>query len=351
MKQLIFIGLLIFGLATSFAQYTEIINSKRPGFSESPYGVGTNVFQVETGVFYQDNQVSKTFDTDNSLGANLFLRYGKFLEKLELNLDVSFQNDNRIFRNIVTTRKYSTNGISKLTFGAKYLIYNQKFADKSKEIRSWKKRNAFDLKRLIPSIGVYVGVNTNFLGEDFKEEGLSPKAAILLQNDISSRFIILTNLVADKIGQDNSEFGYILTTTYALNERWSIFGEQQGVFKKVTSNEFQFGAGTAFLYSNNLQLDVSARANFVGDDTDFYLGLGGSWRLDKHKKFTTKGGEDGLKGKKEGTFFSRLFKKKDKKPKRRKIKAKKRKKEKSKKGTPSFHKKGNKKKKRGGRKK
>ncbi len=349
MKQLIFIGLLIFCFTTSFAQYTEIINSKRPGFSESPYGVGTNVFQVETGVFYQDNQVSETFDTKNSLGANLFLRYGKFLENLEINLDISFQNDNRIFNNIHTST-FNVNGISRLTFGAKYLVYNQKFTDNSKEIRSWKKRTAFDIKRLIPSVGVYVGVNTNFLGEAFKEEGLSPKAAILLQNDITNRFIVLTNLIADKIGQNNSEFGYILTATYALNERWSVFGEQQGVFKKVTTNEFQFGAGTAFLYSNNLQLDVSARANFVGDDTDIYFGLGGSWRLDKHKKYTTKGGEEGLKGKKEGTFFSRLFKKKKGKPKRKKIKAKKRKKGKSKKGTPSFHK-GKKKKKRGGRKK
>ena len=105
---------------------------------------------------------------------------------------------------------------------------------------------------MIPSVGVYVGVNTNFLGKRFKEESLSPKAAILLQNDISSRFIVLTNLVADKIGQDNSEFGYILTTTYALSEKWSIFGEHQGVFKKVTTNEFQFGAGTVFLYTKNL---------------------------------------------------------------------------------------------------
>ena len=38
----------------SYAQYTEVINSRRPGFSESPYAVGTKVYQVEAGLFYKD---------------------------------------------------------------------------------------------------------------------------------------------------------------------------------------------------------------------------------------------------------------------------------------------------------
>ena len=33
------------------AQYTNVINSNRPGFSESPYSVGTGVYQLETSVF------------------------------------------------------------------------------------------------------------------------------------------------------------------------------------------------------------------------------------------------------------------------------------------------------------
>lgn len=335
MKYFFLTVLLFFCFELTQAQYTEIINSKRPGFSESPYGVGTNVFQVEAGIFYKDNQVNEIFDTENSLGTNLFLRYGKFLEKLEFNLDFAFQKDKRVFHNVITSSRYDVTGISKLTFGAKYLIYNQKFTDKSKEVRSWKKRTSFDKKRLIPSVGIYVGVNTNFVSEEFKDEGLSPKVAVLLQNDISSRFVVLTNIIADKLGQDNSNFGYILTATYALNPKWSIFGEHEGVFNKLTTNEFQFGTGAAFLYRKNMQFDIAARANFVGDGTDVYIALGGSWRLDKHKKESKS--EDVLEGKKKGSFFSRLFKKKGNKPKTKRIKAKKRKKNKSK--APSFKKK------------
>jgi len=352
MKKIIILFILLFGIQSVKAQYTEIINSKRPGFSESPYGVGTNVFQVETGFFYIKNELNTTFNTDESIGTNLFLRYGKFTERLEFNLDVAYQQDQRVFHNIFNTF-YTVNGVSKLTFGVKYLINSQKYTDKSKEIRSWKKRTAFDTKRLIPSIGFYVGVNTNLLGKDFKEERLSPKVAVLLQNDLSSRLVILTNLVADKLGTDYSEFGYILTTTYALNEKWSIFGEHQGIFRKPNiNNEFQLGGGTAFLYNNNFQFDISTRVNFVGSAANFYAGLGGSWRLDKHKKRKKIG--DGLEGTKE-PFLKRLFKKnKNKRPKAKKIKAKKRKikkVKKAKKGTPSFHDKDKKKKKKRTRRK
>ncbi len=349
MKQLFLLIVCYLAFLQVNAQYTEIINSKRPGFSESPYGVGTNVFQVESGFFYRKNQIAKTFDIDNSYGANVFLRYGKFSEKLEINLDFAYQKDRIVFHNILNSYS-NVSGISKLTFGAKYLIHNQKYTDKSKEIHSWKKRTSFDKKRLIPSVGAYVGVNTNFLSPYYKEEGISLKGAILLQNDISSRFVVLTNLYADKIMQD-MEYGYILTATYAVNLKWSIFGENQGIRKKIENNEMQFGVGTAYLFNNNVQFDFAARTTFAGKSNDIYLALGGSWRLDRHVKETKS--EDVLKGEKKGSFFSRLFKKKrGRTPKTRKIKAKKRKiKEKktkrkrkkrkrvkkAKKGTPSFY--------------
>ena len=46
---LVFSILLIPSLGIS--QYTEVINSNRPGLSVSAYAVGTNVVQAEFGVF------------------------------------------------------------------------------------------------------------------------------------------------------------------------------------------------------------------------------------------------------------------------------------------------------------
>ncbi len=56
------------------AQYTNVINSNRPGFSESPYSVGTGIYQLETGVFYNSSKIVRTFSIPNSFGYNMVFR-------------------------------------------------------------------------------------------------------------------------------------------------------------------------------------------------------------------------------------------------------------------------------------
>ncbi len=316
MKKVCLITLLLFSFQFINAQYTEIINSKRPGLSESPYGVGTDVIQIEGGFFYgKTNSTSnRTFVQTDPVGGTLFLRYGKFLEKLEINANITYQKNELLFNNIFTSSS-SISGISQLTIGAKYLVFQQEFDDKSKEIRSWKKRTAFDKKRLIPSVGVYVGVNTNFLSEAYKKESLSLKAAVLLQNDFSNRLVLITNLIYDGILIDDSMYSYILTMTYAMNQLWSIFVENEGDFMKYRT-DFQVGGGVAYLFSENLQLDASIRTSLSSYDSSFIGGIGASWRFDRHKDPEVNTDEDGnvIKPKKQkgNGLFSRIFKKKGK---------------------------------------
>ncbi|MDV7185656.1 transporter [Lutibacter sp. TH_r2] len=309
----------IFLVFTSFlmnAQYTEIINSKRPGFSESPYSVGTDVMQFETGLYYRDQNKNQLDVSSKTIGGELFFRYGKFLEKLEFNAKIAYQRDK--VQNSFNL-PYKGSGISELTIGAKYLIYQQEYIDKSKEIRSWKRKFSFDKKRLIPSVGVYAGVNTNFLGNDYEDpDGISFKGAILLQNDLTDRFVVLTNLIADNITSDNNYYKYIITATYAISNKWSFFIENQTRYQKSHKPKVNNGAGLAYLFNKNLQLDASIRTNFFADYSYTYSSIGASWRLDKHsdevirkssvakplysKKYSRK---------KRGNIFSRIFKKKN----------------------------------------
>ncbi|PHQ55497.1 MAG: hypothetical protein COC16_05110 [Lutibacter sp.] len=290
------------------AQYTDIINSKRPGFSESPYSIGTGVYQFETGLFYRYSNNESLLARPNSIGGELFFRYGKFFEKLEFNAKIAYQLDE--VKNPFGTN-YNINGISDLTIGAKYLIYEQIYTDKSKEIRSWKRKMAFDKKRLIPSVGIFAGVNTNFLSKHFKENELSIKGAILLQNDFSDRLVLLTNLIADKILSDSNEYSYIATMTYALNFKWSYFIESQGIFEKEYNPKFHFGTGIAYLFSNDLQLDISARTNFFDDFSFVYSSIGLAWRLDRHTDRVLQQRSPKKNRTKRGNFFARLFKKKN----------------------------------------
>jgi hypothetical protein len=70
------------GSSILFAQYTEVINSNKPGFSESPYSVGTGIYQFESNLFLRKTTTVPTFSRPQSLGVALLFRTGLFLEKL-----------------------------------------------------------------------------------------------------------------------------------------------------------------------------------------------------------------------------------------------------------------------------
>ena len=129
MKNIFLFILAFFTLQIASAQYTEIINSKRPGFSDSPYSIGTNVYQFETGFFYKSNDNPLFTVPTDTYGGELLFRYGKFSEKLEFDLNLAYQIDQ-----LSHHPNGHINGISDLTIGAKYLIRQQEFTDKSKEI-------------------------------------------------------------------------------------------------------------------------------------------------------------------------------------------------------------------------
>ncbi len=325
MKSLFTSFLLLFFIQISLAQYTEVINSKRPGFSDSPYSVGTKVYQVEGGLFYKDvgNYLYWDFATDpptennyssKTIGTDITFRTGQFFERLEFDLDLVLQNENRDYTK-PSVYSESGFGLSKFTLGAKYLVYKPEYTDKSKEIRSWKARQSFDKKRLIPAVGVYAGLNTNLLNEMHKNpDGISARFAIFTQNDLSNRWVVLTNFIMDKAFTNESENSFILTTTYALTEQWSIFGEGQAFFRseKSVPNDYQFGAGGAYLINPDMQADFSARMilDERGDNT-YLIGGGISWRLDRHKDqiIRTKGdnNEPLLEQEKKGFFNTITF--------------------------------------------
>jgi hypothetical protein len=318
----LFIISFFIGSVMVFAQYTEVINSNKPGFSESPYSVGKGVYQFESNIFLRNTSISTTFSKPQSLGIDMLFRTSFFLDKLELNAQLTYQKDKIAFKNIITSH-YFTSGLSRMTIGAKYLVYQQTYKDKSKEIRSWKRRNAFDITRLIPSVAVYLGMNTDFVNDIHKTGSITPKVGVLLQQNLTQDFNVITNFYYDNIGTDFAQYSYIITLTQSFSNRWSAFFENQMVIQKYQNN-INLGAGLAYLYNRNLQFNTSARLIFEGKTQGYYAGLGVSYRIDKHQdpfiEIDNKG--KALKetpisnyNKKQSNFFNRflnIFKKKAK---------------------------------------
>ncbi|MFT5737377.1 MAG: hypothetical protein ACI9SG_001726, partial [Maribacter sp.] len=63
-------------------QYTDVINSNRPGLSVSAYAVGKNVVQLEMGLFYEQQDHGLLNTQSDIWGSDISLRYGLLFETL-----------------------------------------------------------------------------------------------------------------------------------------------------------------------------------------------------------------------------------------------------------------------------
>ena len=96
MKSIKTFSLLILTLIFSvnaYSQYTDVINSNRPGVSRSAFSVGTNVLQFEVGPYIVNEEHTPLRYEVSGFGADFSIRYGLFFEQLEVNLEGTYQND------------------------------------------------------------------------------------------------------------------------------------------------------------------------------------------------------------------------------------------------------------------
>ena len=68
----------------AFSQYTEVINSNRPGVSRSAFAVGTNVAQLEVGPFILKEEHTPLKYEISGFGIDFSARYGLLLSELEI---------------------------------------------------------------------------------------------------------------------------------------------------------------------------------------------------------------------------------------------------------------------------
>ena len=260
------------------AQYTDVINSNRPGKSQSAFSVGKNIFQVESGLYGFDEKHVLLGTESGGFGTDLSLRYGFMKEELELILDLQYQGDQ--YKTALGIEK--RNGFKQTTIGGKYLFYdpNKNYVEK-KNLHSWKAKYKFKWREFIPSLAGYVGFNLNFNNPyTFKNDPtISPKLAIITQNQFTGGIVVVTNLIVDKITTDFPTYGYVLTITKGFNEKWSGFVENQG-FKSDFYADAILRGGAAYLIKENIQIDGSLSTNFKDTPSIFYGSIGVSWRFD-----------------------------------------------------------------------
>lgn len=266
-------------------QYTDVINSNRPGLSVSAYAVGRNVVQMEMGLFYEQSDHSLLNTQSNLWGTNFSLRYGLLFEQLELNYEGTFQDQDIVYNYF--DLKAKRRDFSRNRLGLKFLVFDPyKNPERNKpNLYSWRANHKFQFKNLLPAISVYAGANF-VLGDNPYYPGeptISPRAMIATQSRMTPRMVMITNIAYDRIGTDFPELSYLISFSHAFrNPKWSAYLEHQGIQSDRYSDLLLRG-GVAYLVNERLQVDVGLGASFKNTPSRVFVNAGGSYRFDFHK--------------------------------------------------------------------
>jgi len=272
-----------------FAQYTEVINSNRPGVSKSAFSVGTNVVQLEVGPYIVNEKHTPLKYEVSGFGADFTARYGLLFEQLEINIEGTYQNDTFTDNRSTISQEDKRSNFKQFTLGAKYLVYDPYKTEDGEEekpnLYSYHANRSFKWKSLIPAVAVYAGANFDSKNNPYTGpgvEGFSPKLMVATQNNFSEGWVLVTNFLMDRIGTDYSDFQYIITLTHSFTPQWVIFAETQGIQSDFyADNLLRFGGG--YLWSKDFQLDTAVTFNTKDTPSVFGVNFGMSYRFDFHE--------------------------------------------------------------------
>lgn len=307
--------LLLLVLLVSFqtnAQFTDVINSNRPGRSMAAFSVGKSVFQAEGGTYFFREKHNLLETTSTGLGLEAVLRWGIYKEELEGIFETQYQGDQFVTPFGTENRR----SLKSTIIGAKYLIYDPyKNYEEKPNLLSWKAKYKFKWRQLIPAVAVYGGFNLNFDNPySFENDPIiSPKLMVITQNQFNGGFVLITNIIADRITTEFPSYGGVVTLTRGFSEKWSGFLESQ-FFSSNFYADVLFRSGAAYLVKENFQIDASITANLKDTPSVFYVGTGISWRFDSnYKPVLIRSGKDKDKDKDKDKKGKKKKKKKGKK--------------------------------------
>ena len=270
---------------SSWAQFTDVINSNRPGQSMAAFSVGKTIIQTEMGLEMGRESYAKKDYKVGSQGGEIVVRYGAIFEQLEFYSSMNYQKET--YTDLVSNLDKKNSGIQTIQVGAKFMVYDPMMNYEKKINKySWKANHKFDWHQFIPAIAVYGGLNINNDANFYRpllpieqKNTTGLKGMLLTQNQFG-RFALITNFGISNYGVANYEsMDYVISLTRGINDRWSILLENQGMNSKVYRNTL-FRAGGAYLLAENLQVDSAIASSITNEPAYVVANIGCSWRFD-----------------------------------------------------------------------
>ena len=298
---------LLFISSCLFGQYTDQINSNRPGASIGAFSVGTRVIQFEAGTEYRSYK-HKGYNNSKVSGKIGFfsLRYGFLKEQLELTYEGVYQIEKQENRLVLPSIEQKREGFLTNFLGIKYLVYDPYKREVEANVYSWKANNGFKWRDLLPAVAITLGANAvidpetpypygnvfdNLFNPVFyrnlgvrtdREPFISGRATLATQHHFFGTWVFVTNVTYDRIITDFPDLSYILTLTHTINPLWSIYLETQGYNGDKYSDQI-LRTGAAYLLTDDIQIEATVGVNNKDTPSVFFMNAGVSYRLDFHK--------------------------------------------------------------------
>ncbi len=285
----------IISFYSSFAQYTESINTYRPGTSQGAFSVGKKVFQAESGLDFSDEQHRIFNNNSFGTGVSYLFRYGILLEQLE----ISFQGKylRKSVRELIngTPTKFIYSGMTRNIVGLKFLFYDPSKRSYRDElnIRSWNANQKFKWRNILPAISIYAGASFTSGTSDFafhnnsdnrpslKQPMVSPRIVLATQHNFTKKLAFVNNFILDYLNTEFPDKRYISTLTYNFKKNWAVLGEYEAASSKIYQDNI-FRLGATWSMNDNTQIDISGVKNLSKTPSIISFGFGFSHRWNYH---------------------------------------------------------------------
>ena len=249
-KSLLFIFsacLLMLSLQDSFGQFSETVNSDRPGQANGAFGVGKNVLQIQTGPEWNRVKYDETSGKFKGFIWPVTIRFG-IVERIELRLNTAYSRYD-----------FDISGIEYTMIGARANILESENG---------------------PAVGVLLDWGVKALAsEDLKNDNGFGTFMVIAQQSISEKSGITINFGTswDGLG-DHHHWPYVLNYSHSLTDKLGIIAEHYGAFG--TDNPvYKFDAGFGYLLNPDLLFDLTLGWGTGESITTSFINFGVSWRF------------------------------------------------------------------------
>lgn len=231
-----------------FAQNSEPIQTDRPDQTETPAIVPTGMFQVETGLTFQKNNVnSKIYSFPSTLW-----KYG-VNKNIELRLITEF-----VFEK--NQNKKST-GFLPIYVGFKVKLMDEK---------GYIPKTSFIAHIGLPKVA----------SKKYRIDYLAPEFRFTMQHNLSKKLTLAYNLGAEWDGfSAESTLIYTLTTGYSLSKKVGSYLELYGFSPQNDKSNHNFDGGFTYLINDDFMLDLSSSIGITNNAPKYYFALGISFRI------------------------------------------------------------------------